>query len=93
MSEEEKMNLLTFFKSEMKHLNDNIESIKDFIDVKYATKTELTEAKERRDTFCEAKEAKLDKKFTPVYGMLIIIILFLTSVHGTAILEFITKFI
>lgn len=82
MSENEKIDLITFIRGELKHLNDNIESIKDFIDVKYASKDALALAVKDRNDFCKIREEKLDAKFTPVYGMLILIICFLCAKYG-----------
>jgi hypothetical protein len=82
MSEQEKIDLVTFIRGELKHLNDNIESIKDFIDVKYASKDALALAVEQRTNMCRIREEKLDAKFTPVYVMLFFIICFLCAKYG-----------
>jgi hypothetical protein len=91
MSEQEKIDIITFIKGELKHLNDNIESIKDFIDVKYATKHELNLAKETRDAFCLVREDKIDKKFIPVYIMLGALLLFMVAKYGVEVLSLIIK--
>jgi hypothetical protein len=84
MSEQEKMDWL-------KAIRDEIAILKDFLDVKYATKTELVQAKENRDAFCLVREDKIDKKFMPVYGMLIFIILFLVAKYGIEFLSLLPK--
>jgi hypothetical protein len=84
MSEQEKMDWL-------KAIRDEIAILKDFLDVKYATKIELVQAKENRDAFCLVREDKIDKKFMPVYGMLIFIILFLVGKYGIEFLSLLPK--
>ena len=91
MSEQEKIDLVTFIRGELKHLNDNIESIKDYIDIKYATKIELQSAKDNRDAFCLVREESLNKKFKPIYKMLGVIIAFLILTNGELIINLILR--
>lgn len=86
MSEQEKIDWL-------KAIRDEIAILKDYLDLKYASKDALAIAVQQRNEFCETREAKLDKKFTPVYGMLFIIILFFVAKYGIEFLGFIGKFI
>jgi hypothetical protein len=87
LGEQEKIDLITFIRGELAHVNDNIESIKDFIDIKYASKDALALAVEQRNTFCKIREEKLDAKFLPVYTMLLIIICFLCAKYGFAFFD------
>ena len=82
MGEQEKLDIIRVIREELTQF-------KDYLEVKYSTKADLNQAKENRDNFCIVREKKLDDKFTPVYGMLTIIILFLASVHGVAFINFI----
>ena len=84
MSEQEKLNIINTIREELAIL-------KDFLDVKYATKEELTHAKDTRDKMCLLEGDKIDKQFRPMYYMLGVIILFLASTQGNAFLELITK--
>ena len=84
MSEKEKLNIINTIREELSIL-------KDFLDVKYATKVELTDAKETRDKVCLLESGKIDHKLKPIYYMLGFIIVFLASIQGNAFLEFITK--
>ena len=82
MGEQEKLDIIRVIREELTQF-------KDYLEVKYSTKEDLNQAKENRDNFCIVREKKLDDKFAPVYGMLIVIILFLASVHGVAFINFI----
>jgi len=84
MSEQEKIEWL-------KAIRDEIAILKDFLDVKYATKIELQSAKDNRDAFCLAREESLNKKFKPIYKMLGVIIAFLILTNGELIINLILR--
>ena len=84
MSEQEKLNIINTIREELAIL-------KDFLDVKYATKVELDSARKTRDKHCFRAGISIDKKFVPIYYGLGIIILFLAGTHGMKFMEFITK--
>ena len=86
MSEQEKIDWL-------KAIRDEIAILKDYLDVKYASKDALALAVQDRNNFCKEREEKLDKKFTPVYGMLIMIILFFVAKYGIEFLNLIGRII
>ena len=72
-------------------IRDEINMLKDFLDVKYATRESLQEAKERRDEFCLIREKKLDDKFKPLYKMLAVIIGFLLVTNGKELLNLLMR--
>ena len=84
MSEEERINII-------RTIRDEINMLKDYLDVKYSTKIELDMARKEREVVCQAREEKLDKKFKPIYAMLVIILLFLATKYGAEILSLITR--
>ena len=86
MSEQERIDII-------RTIRDEITLLKDFLDAKYASKDALAKAVQDRNDLCKIREEKLDNKFKPVYGMLIIIILFLVAKYGIDFFTMIGKFI
>ena len=84
MGEQEKLDII-------RTIRDEINLLKDYLEVKYATNESLQKAKDNRDSYCLFRETNLNKKFKPIYVGLGITILFLVANNGENFLNLILR--